>query len=259
MSDQEDILVVGRVDDVAVLRLNRPAARNALSPALIDQLGTALGLAEADPGVRAIVLTGTGDRVFCAGMDLRGFVEGETIDRDSSGLRDFQRHLRGQIKVPVVGAANGSALAGGLELLLGCDLIVMAEEAKIGLPEVRRGLFPAGGGTLLGSRIPLSLALELALTGDPMDAQWAQRVGLVNAVVPADDVMEVALRYATRIAANGPLGVKAAKELVRLAVDDAEASRVRLGELQSFVFESDDAKEGARAFVEKRAPSWRGR
>jgi enoyl-CoA hydratase/carnithine racemase len=252
-------LVVERRGAVVVLRLNRPDARNALTPTLMQALGGALLAAEADPEVRAVVITGTGDRAFCAGMDLRAFARGETIGSDSEGIRGFMRLMRGEVGVPVIGAANGTALAGGLELLLGCDLIVAAEGAQLGLPEVKRGLFPAGGGTFLGTRIPLGIALELTLAGDPIDVDRAAAIGLVNVVVPGDQVLDVALDYAERIAANAPLAVKAAKELVRLAVADTAAAWNRLQEWQPLVFGSEDAKEGALAFVEKRVPVWQGR
>lgn len=251
-------LVVKRHGNVEILRLNRPEARNALTPSLMGRLGTALAAAEADPDVRAVVLTGTGDRAFCAGMDLHAFARGEGVSTGSAGMQDFQRLLRGDISVPLIGGANGTAMGGGLELLLGCDLIVLAEGAKVGFPEVKRGLFAAGGGTFISTRIPLSFALELTLTGDPIDAQRAAAIGLVNAVVPAEQVLTTALDYARRIAVNGPLGLKATKELVRLAVTDTHAARARLRELQPVVWASEDAQEGALAFVEKREPAWRG-
>jgi enoyl-CoA hydratase len=254
-----DELVLDRQGAVLVARLNRPEARNALTPSLIRALGGALLAAEGDPEVRAVVLTGTGDRAFCAGMDLRAFAGGDADPGRGEEAQAFHRLIRGQIAVPLVGAANATAVAGGLELLLGCDIIVVAEGARLGLPEVKRGLFAAGGGTFLGTRIPLGVALELALTGDTVDADRALALGLANAVVPADRVLEVALGYAERIAANGPLGVAATKELVRLGVTDAAAAWARLAELQPQVFASDDAREGALAFVEKRDPHWTGR
>lgn len=257
MSEPE--LIVERRGHVMVVRLNRPEALNALTPTLIRGLGGALVEAENDPDVRAVVLTGTGERAFCAGMDLRVFAGGGFALGDGEDDRAYLRLLRGQITVPLVGAANGLALAGGLEVLLGCDLIVVAEGATLGLPEVKRGLFPAGGGTFMGTRIPLSIALELALTGDTIDTARAASLGLANAVVPADQVLAVALDYAERIAANGPLSVKAIKELVRLGVADLDAGWARLDEWVPVIFGSEDAKEGALAFIEKRAPVWQGR
>jgi enoyl-CoA hydratase/carnithine racemase len=252
-------LVVERRGAVMVLRLNRPQARNALTPSLMSSIGAQLLEAEADPDVRAIVLTGTGDRAFCSGLDLRAFAAGEQNEGDAADFQAFNRFITGEARIPVIGAANATAVAGGLELLLGCDLIVIAEGARVGLPEVKRGLFAGGGGVLIGTRIPLSIALELTLTGDPIDAHRAAALGLVNAVVPADRVLDVALDYAERIAANGPLALAATKELVRLAVIDAPAAKARQRELQPVIFGSEDAKEGAVAFAEKRDPVWQGR
>jgi enoyl-CoA hydratase/carnithine racemase len=255
-----DGLVAERRGPVLVLRLDRPEARNALTPALVSGLGAAIAAAEADAEVRAVVLTGTGDRAFCAGMDLRGFAEGDVHDTSrDDGAAAYMRLMRGEVGVPLVGAANGSAVAGGLELLLACDVVVASSAAKFGLPEVKRGLIPGGNGTFLGTRIPQAVALEMALTGDTVGAARASELGLVNAVVGPGEVLGAALDLAGRIAANGPLAVAATRTLVRLAVTDAAPARDRLAELQPVVFASEDAREGARAFVEKRSPAWTGR
>ncbi len=256
MSDE---LVRERRGHVLIVRLNRPEARNALNPALLGGLGRMVDEVEADPEIRAIVLTGTGDRAFCAGMDLRGFASGERIAVDSGAMASFQRLMQGQVAVPVIGAANATALAGGFELLLACDVIVASSLAKFGLPEVKRGLFAAGNGTFLATRIPLALAMELLLTGDPIDAARALELGLVNQVVAPDAVLDAAMTFAERIAANGPLALAATKELARLALVDFERAQKRAVELQPKIFGSEDAKEGATAFVEKRPPIWRGR
>lgn len=253
-------LVRDRQGPILVLRINRPEARNALTPGLIAALGAAVTEAEADPAVRVVVLTGTGDKAFCAGMDLRAFAGGENVDAVADGdMAGFYRLIDGNVSVPLVGAANGSALAGGLELLLGCDVVVCSSEARLGLPEVKRGLFPGGGGTAIGLRVPLGVALEMTLTGDAISADRAYELGLVNRVVAPDDVLSTALAIGARIAANSPLGLAACKELVRLAVADSAAAKDRLAYWRAVVFSSDDAREGATAFVEKRPPVWRGR
>lgn len=262
MSDDatEQELVAERHGAVLVARLNRPDARNSLNASLFRAIGAAVIEAESNPEVRVLVLTGTGDRAFCAGMDLRAFAAGEAVGvgKDDETVA-CNRLMAGDVAVPVVGAANATAVGGGFELLLGCDLIVASDQAKFGLPEVKRGLFPGGRGTFLSLRIPMGLALELLLTGDSIDAARAYEIGLVNAVVPAGDVLTAALALAERIAANGPLGVAAVKELGRLAVFDAPAAVERQKVWQRTVFQSEDAREGAAAFVEKRPPVWQGK
>lgn len=257
-----DLVVAESRGAVRIVRLNRPEARNALSPELIGELGAALAAASADDAVRAVVLTGTGDRAFCAGMDLRAFAEGRTA-RPVSGadpMAAFGRFIRDSIPKPIIGAAQATAVAGGFELLLACDLIVASSAAQFGIPEVKRGLFAAGGGVFLSARIPLALALELGLTGDLIDAQRALALGLINKVVAPERVLDEAIALAERITANGPLGVRATKEIMRLAATGTlrEAAE-RQAVLQPQVFASEDAKEGSLAFVERRAPNWKGR
>jgi enoyl-CoA hydratase len=260
MSETEPILVRERHGAVLVLRLNRPEARNAFNQALMGELGMGLSDAESDPDIRAVVLTGTGDRAFSAGMDLRAFAEGdvETTPEQQAGQATFGRFTAGDISVPIVGAAQATAVAGGFELLLGCDVVIASEEAKFGLPEVKRALFAAGGGVFISQRIPLAVALELTLTGDSIDADRAYELGLVNQVVPAGRVLEAGIAMAERIARNGPLALAATKELVRLANVDASKAVARQAELAPTVFGSEDAQEGATAFIEKRDPVWRG-
>ena len=185
----EPVLVTEQQGAVRVLRLNRPEARNALNPELLTAIGLAMVEAENDPEIRAVVLTGTGDRAFCAGMDLRAFAEGGALGGSPEGMAGFARFAGGEIGVPVVGAANATAVAGGFELLLGCDVVVASESASFGVPEVKRGLFAAGGGVFVSTRIPLAMALELTLTGDLIDAARAQALGLINQVVPPAEVL----------------------------------------------------------------------
>src|SRR5246127_5319846 len=188
----------GRDGHVEILTLNRPEQRNALSPTLLEELSAALADIKRDAGVRAVVLTGAGNRAFCAGMDLKAFAAGGGV-RDMAATAEFTEFTRGKHAKPVVAAVNGAAVAGGFELVMACDLVVAAEHARFGLPEVKRGLFAAGGGgggVPLPARVPLAVALELGLTGDPIDAERAYQLGLVNRVVPDSEVLTVALDLA---------------------------------------------------------------
>jgi enoyl-CoA hydratase len=239
-----DVLLTERIGNVLVLTLNRPEVRNALNPELKDRLTQEMRQADADPDIRAVVITGNGP-VFCAGMDLKAFAAGG----DFGGLTWLYKEGIGK---PVIGALNGPALAGGFELALACDLIIAAEEARVGLPEVKRGLFAAGGGTTLSARIPLAVALEFGLTGEFMSARRAHEIGLFNRVVPAGDVKQEALALAARIAENAPLSVAITKKLMR-------ERRWGTDEETSAVFRSGDAMEGARAFAERRTPVWTGK
>jgi enoyl-CoA hydratase len=255
----EEVLVTERRGLVQILRLNRPEARNALNPELIAGLGLALIAAEEDEGTRAVVLTGTGERAFCSGMDLRAFAAGGGgAEADPKGMAAFFRFTKGEIGVPVIGAAQATAVAGGFELLLGCDVVVASDAATFGLPEVKRGLFAAGGGVFISARIPLALALELTLTGDLIDAHRAAALGLINQVVPAEQVVDAAVALAERIAANGPLAIKATRQMVWAAAGDLAGARALATEWQPKVFGSNDAKEGATAFIERRDPAWTG-
>jgi enoyl-CoA hydratase len=256
------ILERRREGPIEVLTLNRPEAGNALSPELLADLGAALADIESDPAIHVVIVTGAGDRIFCAGMDLRAFgASGSgappTPDPRASAMREAM--FSGEYPKPVVAAVNGAAVGGGLELVLGSDLVVAAEHARFGLPEVKRGLFPAGGGTMIATRIPLALALEMGLTGELVDARRAADIGLVNRVVPADGLMAGALELAGRVAANGPLGVQLTKRLMRSSVQRGpEHGRATTAE-SAAVFGSEDAKEGAAAFIEKRDPHFTGR
>jgi enoyl-CoA hydratase/carnithine racemase len=261
MSDSDDALLEERSDAVLILRLNRPASSNALTARLMGDLGNRLLAADADPTVRAVILCGTGDRTFCAGMDLKHYAGvGEPTKAQQRGIDVVVRFMReGGLTIPVIGAANGTAVGGGLELLLGCDVVVASETARFGFPEVKRGLFAAGSGILLATRIPLVVALEMTLTGDSISADRAYQLGMVNRTVPSTQVLDAAIAIAERMAANGPLALQATKELVRLATRDLDHAVERQEEWHRRVFSSEDALEGAAAYTEKRAPIWLGR
>ncbi|HEX6311898.1 MAG TPA: crotonase/enoyl-CoA hydratase family protein [Acidimicrobiia bacterium] len=247
-----------RRDRVGIIRINRPEARNAVNDEVSEQMETALDELEADGDIGAVVVTGTGE-VFCAGADLKMVAQGKgmKIATERGGFGGFTSR---DFPKPRIAAVNGPALAGGFEIVLACDLVVAADESAFGLPEVTRGLFAAAGGPFrLARRIPLATAIEIVLTGDPVDAIRAHALGLVNRLVPRARVLDEAVALANRIAENGPVAVRNSLRMMREAVDLTEAEAwPRSGELAREVFSSPDAIEGATAFAEKRAPRWTG-
>jgi enoyl-CoA hydratase len=249
MSDEVLTEARGRV---LLITLNRPDAMNAINGALSTGLWAAVQRLDGDPGLTAGVLTGAG-RGFSAGMDLKAFARGEDIG-------PMMLFVRNGAAKPLIGAIEGFALAGGLELALSCDLLVAARGAKLGIPEAGVGLFAAGGGLLrLPSRVGYGRAMEMALTADPIRAEEAAELGLVARVTEPGSAVEVALELAERIARNAPLAVIASKQLVKATQGTTEAEFWEMQQpLQARVFTTEDAKEGPRAFTEKRPPEWTG-
>lgn len=235
---------------VLIVRLNRPDARNAVDGPLADGLVAAMDRLDRSDHLAAGVVSGAG-RGFCAGMDLKAFAA-EGLPKNLAVFYE-----RGSAK-PLIAAVEGFALAGGLELALTCDLIVAASDAQFGIPEVKVGLFAAGGAMMrLPRRLPYGVALEMALTGDPLNADAALGAGLVNRVTPPGQALGHAVDLAERIAGNAPLAIAATKTLMAQANHLSESEFWELQRpLIRAVFRSGDAKEGPRAFAEKRAPHW---
>jgi enoyl-CoA hydratase len=241
---------------IAVLTINRPAARNAVNGAVAAGIAGAIGELGSRKDVCVLILTGAGG-TFSAGMDLKGFLSG---DNPVAGGRGFGGLTEQPPDKPIIAAVEGYALAGGFELALACDLIVASEDAWFGLPEVTRGLVAGAGGLLrLHRRIPYHIAMEIALTGARVPAARLRDAGLVNRLVPAGEALAAARELATSIAANAPMALAASK---RIIVESAEwpaaHAFARQAEIAAPVFGSKDAMEGAAAFAEKRAPAWRG-
>jgi crotonobetainyl-CoA hydratase len=249
---------------VLVVTLNRPEARNAVNAELTQGLGEALERADGDPEIRVVVLTGAGDKTFCAGADLKAISRGEALNPPGTEQWGFAGFVNHPISKPVIAAVHASALGGGTELVLASDLVVAGESATFGLPEVRRGLIAAAGGLIrLPEQLPRKVAMQLILTGEPIDSATALRWGLVNEVVPDGRVFGAAMDLAGVIARNAPLSVQASKRIalgIRDGVlpheDDAwSANRDEMVALMS----SEDAIEGPTAFAEKREPVWKAR
>jgi enoyl-CoA hydratase len=252
MSDEPAVLTERR-GRVLLVTLNRPDAMNAINGALSSGLVAAMEELDGDAGLTAGVLTGAG-RGFCSGMDLKAFARGEDI----GPMMTFIRH---GARKPLIGAIEGFAIAGGLELALTCDLLVAAKGAKLGIREVKVGLFAAGGGVFrLPNRVGFAKAMEMALTGDNITAEEAHELGMVSELTESGGAVEAAIALAERIAQNAPLAVAASKQLVRAASEGYDESELwKMQEpLMAQVFSSNDAKEGPRAFAEKRAPDWTG-
>ncbi|MEU6602874.1 crotonase/enoyl-CoA hydratase family protein [Streptomyces flaveolus] len=243
-------------DGIAVITINRPKARNAIDAETARHLAAAVDELEARKDILVGVLTGAG-ATFCAGMDLKGFARGEVPTVPGRG---FGGLVERPPTKPLIAAVEGYALAGGWELALSADLVVAARDALFGLPEVKRGLVAAAGGLLrLPRAMPYQIAMEVALTGDPISAETVHRHGLVNRLAEPGSALEEARALAGRIAVNGPLAVTATKRIVAGTAgwSDAEAF-ARQQEIANQVFASADAKEGALAFAERRDPVWRG-
>jgi enoyl-CoA hydratase len=253
MSDE--VLVEHR-DQVLVITINRPRARNAVNRAVAESIAAAIDELDGNRELTLGIITGAGGS-FCSGMDLKGFLTGE---RPSLPGRGFAGLTQAPPKKPLIAAVEGYALAGGCEIVLACDLVVAAESAKFGIPEVKRGLVAAAGGLMrLPNRVPPQIAMELALTGDFLDAADAHRYGLVNRLTPTGGALDAALGLAAKISANGPLAVRLSKQII---VESADWSSADMWDHQAKiiepVFSSADAREGAQAFAEKRAPVWTG-
>lgn len=259
-------VLVEKRGHIMIVTLNRPEARNACNQELWLGGGEALKEAQRDPEIRVVIVTGAGDLSFCAGADLKAISRGEAIvpaDPVKAGW-GFAGIVTHAVSVPIIAAVNGTALGGGTELVLACDLAVAVEEATFGLPEVKRGLVAGAGGVFrLPRQIPRKVAMEIMLTGEPFTAQRALELGFVNRVVPRAQLMDAALELAEKIAANAPLSVQASKRIA-LGIEDgkvkSEAADWAKSALESAgVRTSEDAREGPLAFAEKRAPQWKAR
>jgi enoyl-CoA hydratase len=261
MSDTEAVLTerlkIGQRENVLLITINRPEVRNAVNGAVAEGIAGALDELDAEDGLSVGVLTGGGG-FFCAGMDLGAFVKGESPwfgDRGFAGIA--QRASR----KPLIAAIEGFAVAGGMEIALACDLIVAAKGAKLGIPEAKRSLVAAGGALLrLPQRMPYHVVMELALTGDLLPAERFHEFGVVNRLAEPGAAIDVALELAARLAKSGPLALVASKRILQEQYDWSTAEMwEKQGAISGPVFASEDAKEGASAFKEKRDPVWRSR
>jgi len=243
-------------DAVAIIAINRPEARNAVNAAVAQGIADAVVEIESRPDIRAAILTGEGG-TFCAGMDLKAFLRKEVMRFPDTGFAGFST---AKLAKPYIAAVEGYALAGGFELALTCDFIVASETASFGLPEVKRGLVANAGGMLrLPRQIPHRIAAELVMTGDMYKATQLAPYGLINRLVPEGQALAAARELADKIIANGPLAIATSKRILTEGVNWGEDMFERQYEITAPVFTSEDAREGAAAFAEKRAPRWQGK
>jgi enoyl-CoA hydratase len=251
-----------RKNGIAYITLNRPEVMNARNRRMRAEIMEAMTAIRSDPDVRVVILTGAGEKSFSAGRDLKEAAQESTgvVAGRQQKLEVGDTEMIANLTKPVIAAINGYALGGGCEMALACDIRIAVEDAKLGLTEVSRGMIPGSGGTQRLSRVVgLGKALELILTGGVIDAHEAHRIGLVSRVVPRDQLMSTAEQYAEAIATKAPLAVVFAKEAVRKGFDMSLEDGLRLEtDLSALLRTTEDIKEGARAFVEKRPPKWKG-
>jgi enoyl-CoA hydratase len=254
---EEQAVLTERRERVLIITLNRPDQRNAVNAAVAQGIAAALDELDGDAGLTLGVLTGAG-KGFCAGMDLKAFVAGESAWVDGRGFAGIAQRAADK---PLIAAVEGFAVAGGLEIALACDLLVAARGAKLGIPEVKRSLIAAGGALLRLPRVlPRNIAMELALTGDPIDAERGFALGLVNRLAEPGQALDVALELGAAISPNAPLALAGSKKILAESVDWSDAEFWdKQAEAVGPVMKSEDAREGATAFAEKRAPVWKGR
>ena len=257
---ESEVVLVDRADNVLVITLNRPRQLNAVNANVAEGVGAALEVLDSDPSLVVGIITGNG-RAFSAGADLKALAAGQSLDDSKHPEWGFAGLTDHFISKPLIAAVNGLALGGGTEIVLACDLAILGDQAVLGLPEPQRGLFAGGGGAVrLPRQMPFKLAMEVVLTGEPLSPERALAAGLVNRVVPSDQVLAEALALAARIASNAPRSVRTSKMLVHRSMAygsswDREVWEVNSRELEA-LGASIDAVEGPRAFADKRPPKW---